>query len=582
MKKVLISLLLLPVFMSVSCGGRNAGDSGENGSTGDNGDTGEVCATEGETRSIQCGYNGSGTQEQTCTDGYWENDGDCDDPDECENEDTQLVACGYNDNGTQNQLCISGQWEDDGDCDDSDECENEDTQLVACGYNNNGTQDLLCISGQWEDDGDCDDPDECEKDTVRTIDGAVEVCVEGQWQYLRETRQWGSSGRDEGWSIAVDSNDNIYVTGHTEGAIDGNTHAGRDDIFLTKYSNNGTKEWTEQWGTSGNCRGRSVAVDSNDNIYVTGYAYGNLDGNTHAGNYDIFLTKYSADGTKLWTEQWGTSKDDRGYSVAVDSNDNIYVTGGAGGDLDGNMNAGGLDLFLTKWSADGTKLWTRQWGTSVDEWGHSVEVDSNDNIYVTGYTGGALDGNMNAGGLDLFLTKWSADGTKLWTEQWGTSRGDIGWSVAVDSNDSIYVTGHTHGTFDGNLSAGKEDIFLTKYSTDGTKQWTRQWGTSENDRGTSVAVDSNDNIYVTGYTGGSLDGDLSSVAYAIFFTKYSTDGTKQWTKQWGTSGRDEVLSIAVDSNDNIYVAGRTSEALDGNLSTGIFDLFFTKWYSEWL
>ncbi|HQN74235.1 MAG TPA: SBBP repeat-containing protein, partial [bacterium] len=142
------------------------------------------------------------------------------------------------------------------------------------------------------------------------------------------------------------------------------------------------------------------------NIFVTGYTYGSLDGNTSAGNYDIFLTKWNSDGAKEWTKQWGTSSGDYAQSVAVNSSGNIFVTGYTAGSLDGNTNAGGGDIFLTKWNSDGTKQWTKQWGTSSDESGRSVAVDSSGNIFVTGSTQGSLDGNTSAGGTDIFLTKW--------------------------------------------------------------------------------------------------------------------------------------------------------------------------------
>mgnify|MGYP000664762751 CR=1 FL=1 len=97
---------------------------------------------------------------------------------------------------------------------------------------------------------------------------------------------------------------------------------------------------------------------------------------------------------------------------------------------------------------------------TTDE-GYSVAVDASGAIYVTGRTDGALDGNTNAGGRDIFLTKWNADGTKAWTTQWGTVNGDVGSSVAVDASGAIYVTGYTYGALDGNTSAGNGDIFLS-------------------------------------------------------------------------------------------------------------------------
>ena len=100
---------------------------------------------------------------------------------------------------------------------------------------------------------------------------------------------------------------------------------------------------------------RGVATDSSANVYVTGYTAGGLDGNTNAGDYDLFLVKYNSSGTKQWTKQLGTSSADSASGVATDSSANVYVTGQTAGGLDGNTNAGSEDLFLVKYNSSGTK-----------------------------------------------------------------------------------------------------------------------------------------------------------------------------------------------------------------------------------
>ena len=112
------------------------------------------------------------------------------------------------------------------------------------------------------------------------------------------TQQLGTSSRDDGGGVTVDSSDNIYVTGFTTGDLDNNTNSGQKDIILVKYNSSGTKQWTQQLGTSSQDTGNDVTVDSSDNIYVTGQTEGGLDGNTNSGIQDIFLVKYNSDGVK--------------------------------------------------------------------------------------------------------------------------------------------------------------------------------------------------------------------------------------------------------------------------------------------
>ena len=162
------------------------------------------------------------------------------------------------------------------------------------------------------------------------------------------TRQLGTANEDAGYDVTVDGSGNTYVAGYTLGSLDGNTSAGIADIFLTKYDMDGTKLWTRQLGTAKYDEGQGVSVDGSGNAYVTGHAYVGLDGNTSEGFMDVFLTKYDTAGAKLWTQQLGTAVYDYGRGVSVDGSGNAYVTGYTYGDLDGNTSAGGDDIFLTK------------------------------------------------------------------------------------------------------------------------------------------------------------------------------------------------------------------------------------------
>ena len=146
---------------------------------------------------------------------------------------------------------------------------------------------------------------------------------------------------------------------------------------------------------------------------------------------------------------------------------------------------------------------------------------------MTGITYGDLDGNTNSGNGDIFLLKYNSSGTKQWTKQLGTSYLDEGYSVTTDSLDNIYVTGWTNWNLDGNTSSGYQDIFLVKYNSSGTKQWTKQLGTSSFDEGQGVTTDSSNNIYVTGITYENLDGNTKSGNGDIFLVKYDSSGIKQ-------------------------------------------------------
>lgn len=161
------------------------------------------------------------------------------------------------------------------------------------------------------------------------------------------------------------------------------------------------RQWTRQLGTSASDEGTAIAVDNNDGVYVTGYTLGNLDGNMNAGSHHMFTTKYISSGEKKWTRQMGNIGSALAYGIATDGGSGIYVTGFTGGSLDGNANFGLSDVFIVKYNSEGVRQWTRQFGTSSGEIGFGIAVDGSSGVYVTGQTSGSLDGNTNAGGRSL-------------------------------------------------------------------------------------------------------------------------------------------------------------------------------------
>ncbi len=328
------------------------------------------------------------------------------------------------------------------------------------------------------------------------------------------------------------------MAGGTEGGLDGNTNAGNTDLFVVKYNSSGTKQWTRQIGSSSRDSASGVAPDSSGNVYVTGMTNGGLDGCKNAGIEDLFVVKYNSSGTKQWTNQLGSSSRDSADDVATDSSGNIYVTGTTYSELDGNTSAGKADLFVVKYNSSGTKQWTNQLGTWDTDFANGVATDSSGNVYVTGSTYRSLDGNTSAGNADLFLVKYNSSGTKQWTKQLGSSSDDYANGIVTDSSGSVYVTGTTYGGLDGNTSAGNADLFVVKYNSGGTKQWTKQLGTPSTDTANGVTTDSSGNVYVAGGTYGGLDGNSGSGGNDFFVVKYNSSGTKQWTKQLGSSSPD--------------------------------------------
>ena len=164
----------------------------------------------------------------------------------------------------------------------------------------------------------------------------------------------------------------------------------------------------------------------------------------------------------IWTKLLGTSDDDFAYSLTTGSDGAIYVAGYTTGNLDGQVNSGGGDAFVTKYNTDGTKAWTKLLGGSSYGQANSLTTGSDGAIYVAGYTTGNLDGQVNSGAGDAFVTKYNTDGTKAWTKLLGSSSDDIAQSLTTGSEGAIYVAGYTRGKLDGQTNSCLNDYFVTK------------------------------------------------------------------------------------------------------------------------
>jgi chitodextrinase len=394
----------------------------------------------------------------------------------------------------------------------------------------------------------------------------------------------GTASTDRGHGVAVDSSGNIYVAGYTAGALDGETNSGGNDIYLTKYDASGARQWTRLSGTAGGDESgwAAVAVYGTDSIYVTGYTSGALDGETSAGGSDIFLMKYNSSGTKQWTRLLGTASDDVGWGVAVDGSGNVYVAGTTEGNLDGQTHSGGTyDTFLTKYNASGTKQWTRLLGNGTETYAYTVAVDGSGNALVAGHTRGTFDSESNAGMLDVYVAKYNSSGTRQWVRMLGSARFDYCYGVGADTSDNVYISGAAYGDFDGLANSDgtwmSEDVFVAKFNSSGTKQWSRFFGTATNDVASGLAVDGSGNVYITGNSDGALDGEINAGGHDLFLVKYNTSGTRQWTRLLGTASGEYGRSVAVDGSGNAYLTGHTSGNLDGATNNGGNDAYLVKY-----
>jgi Ca2+-binding RTX toxin-like protein len=139
------------------------------------------------------------------------------------------------------------------------------------------------------------------------------------------------------------------------------------------------------------------------------------------------------------------------------------VGGYSEGSLHGQTSNGGVDAFISRYDSNGNRLWTRLLGSPSYEAANAISLGSNGNLYLVGYTEGSLDGQVNSGGRDIFITQYLPDGTKVSTRLLGTSAADLAKGVVGTSDGAFYLTGDTSGNLNGQINnGGSSDIFLAK------------------------------------------------------------------------------------------------------------------------
>jgi hypothetical protein len=355
--------------------------------------------------------------------------------------------------------------------------------------------------------------------------------------------QFGSAADDFVEGISLDKYGFLYVAGWTRGSMPGgvdqsgtpNKNAGGTDIFVAKIHNDsGTTRWIKQYGSPEDDFAYGVATDTSSRIYVVGSTKGPLDGATDPGEYsDAFIMQFSANGDKMVTHQFNVATPPRetcAYAVAVDSTsargDNIFVTGLVQAYESGSLFVAKFDALL---DPDTRKIVTRGGprSGSDNDIGRAIAIDSKGFVIVAGSTSGAFDGNAWSGAEDIIVVKYTNSLNFFWSYQYGTITNDVAYGVAVDAEDSIYITGITGYPggpgLDGQTYLGGSDIFLARFSPDGRKLFSRQVGTAAQDWAYGIAIDPSGAIYLAASTEGEMGVPNSGMIDAVLI-KYDKDG----------------------------------------------------------
>ena len=382
--------------------------------------------------------------------------------------------------------------------------------------------------------------------------------------------------------------------------------------LVTGSSGSGDIIWVKSAGgvgASAAAWGNGITTLPDNSTVVTGrlqesVTFGLTESNqtvlTSAGDRDIFIARYNADGTLAWAKRaGGASAWAEGQGITALTDNSTVVTGrfdksvtfGPGEPNQTVLTStGGSDVFIAHFNPDGTIAWAkRAGGASGMDGGYGITTLSDNSTVVTGrFVGSATFGPgepnqtvLTCLGCDIFIARYNPDGTLAWAKRAGGAYSETGYGITTLSDNSAVVTGlffgtATFGPSEPNqtvlTSAGIGDLFVACYNPDGTLAWAkRAGGASGDDWSYGITTLSDNSTAITGYFKGSATfgpGEpnqtvlTSAGLYDIFLAHYNTDGTLDWVKSAGAGGEelDTGRAITSLSDNSIVIVGKSYES----------------------
>ncbi|MBN8582808.1 MAG: hypothetical protein J0L96_19240, partial [Anaerolineae bacterium] len=429
---------------------------------------------------------------------------------------------------------------------------------------------------------------------------------------------FGGTGNDGGFGIITDTSGNSYVVGEFQNTVDFDpgagttnlTSAGSTDGFITKFDSSGAFVWVKQFGSTLADRAVEVKLDSNNDLYITGYFRGTVDfdpgagttNRTSNGENDIFLLKLNSSGGFVWAKSFGSTQYDEGVDLVLDSSNNIHLLSDFTGTVDfdpgastNNLtsnSANFFDIAVTKLDGNGDFIWAKGFGSTSEEYAGGIEVGESGNVFVTGNFDGTVDFNPDAGVFnltssfyDIFVSTLDSNGQFLWAARVGGSGIEEGNDIALDSADNIYVVGNYQNTVDFNpkgdnfylSSNGQWDSYVLKLDQLGNFMWARTLGSAGDDFALNIILDSNNNLYIAGDFTNTVDFNpgtgtynlTSAGGYDAYTVKLKSNGNFVWARSVGGSTNDLASGIALDSsNNNVHITGWFSGTADFDPGAG--------------
>lgn len=327
---------------------------------------------------------------------------------------------------------------------------------------------------------------------------------------------FGGTGYD--WlDCLVPTNDGGYILGGHSTSINGDVSGnhGDYDAWVVKVDDSNQIEWSRCYGGSNNDYCKRIITTSDGGYAFVGNSLssdGDLSGNY--GSKDYWVVKLTSLGDIEWSNHYGGSGNDHGYGIMEDSNGNIVVNGYTdSSDGDVQQLIGVQNLWLLKLSSEGNIVWEKTMGGTSMDYGYEVlELDNGNYLFSGQVTSSDVYVTQSYGLSDIWLVEIQPNGNFYRNKTLGASSSDFYGKVTKLDNGNILLTASTKsndGMISGNNSPGAFDYWTAELDSDYNLIWQKCLGGSLRDYGQSIVRDSENNVFVAGYSE-STDGDISA------------------------------------------------------------------------
>ncbi|MCB0721177.1 MAG: SBBP repeat-containing protein [Ignavibacteriae bacterium] len=342
-----------------------------------------------------------------------------------------------------------------------------------------------------------------------TLDNSGNVIITGKTEYLDtgffSTVKYNSNGT-QNWAVQYNSNPpsqlyNSPVAIHTDNSSNvyvtalSSYQQQVSDYFTIKYNSSGTELWSARFNDGADYP-YDMNVDNLGNVYVTGYSTSDSTG------YDIKTVKYNSGGNFQWVQKYQSflaTPTNSECKLILDNNGNVYVAGTCYGPF------GLWDLVLIKYLPDGSQSWIKYYGGSGYDRSDAITIDFQNNIYVTGF-------KIVNGEAQTVILRYNSSGdlTKEIIYD-GPGNNDNSTDIKTDSHRNVYVTGYVNASGSSNT-----DFFTVSYDSSGAQRWVKLYNGNGNgmDKAYSLSLDNNNNVYVTGYTKDTSFNVMTTIKYS--------------------------------------------------------------------